>query len=410
MAPVEVCMVAYTTYSYDARIRREAETIARTERYSVTLIVPKEGLRRRTYALEGVRVREIRVGQYQGKGKLAYAASYGLFLLYAAVICLSRFLFCRTRVFHIHNMPDLLVFAALLPRVLGAQVVLDVHDTMAETYATKYDNDDSIVRKLLEAEERLSCRLASCVVAVNEKQAQLISQRGVRQGKLNILLNVPDHRLFRTTAPPAGDRTGAKVIYHGTVTKRLGVDLLVRAMAEVTACEPSATLTVIGTGDDVEEFRLLVTELSLDDSVTFTGGVALDKLPAIVCEMDLGVVPNRRSPATQLMLPVKMMEYFAMGVPVVAADLATIRHYAGAETVTYFDPGDEKALAQAICRVLTDPDRRQRQRELGLSFIGRYGWENHQYDLIDLYDRMGQQLGLAQRTQSSESRVWRDRR
>lgn len=384
IGPTRVCMIAYTTYSYDARVRREAETVVATGRYEVTLIVPREERRARSYELNGVRVREVAVGQYQGKHRIVYVLSYLGFMLRASISCVLRFLFRATSVFHVHNMPDILVFATLVPRLLGARVILDVHDTMPETYATKYESGGGLVGSLLQLEERVSCALANRVIAVNEIQAQKITGRGVLPEKLAVILNVPDDALFTPAA--VSTEPGLRIVYHGTVVKRLGVDLLLHAMSRVLASVPQARLVVYGSGDDMDEFARLARDELPAGVAAFPGGVPLQELPAILSTMDVGVVPNRRSPATELMLPVKMMEYFAVGVPVVAADLPTIRHYVGEDVVTFFDPGDADALASALVSLLSNADRRRAQREAGFAFNERYGWRTHRNDLIALYD------------------------
>ena len=133
-----VCMVAYTNYSNDGRVRLEAESLALWG-YCVTFLVPKKAnTASKKYTLAGVNIEELNVSKYQGRNRCMYVLSYALFLLLSTLKCLSLFLRSHVKVFHIHNMPNGLVLAALIPRLMGCKLVLDLHDTVPETYQAKF--------------------------------------------------------------------------------------------------------------------------------------------------------------------------------------------------------------------------------------------------------------------------------
>ena len=384
-------MIAYTTYSGDARIRREAETLVAAGGYRVSIIVPRERGQRRPYLLSGVRVLERGTAQYQGSSTLTYLARYAAFLLLASVVCLRLFLLESARLIHVHNMPNALVLAAFVPRLLGARVVLDIHDTMVETFASKYDSISPALSRALRLEERLGCLLAATVVAVNEIQKQVITARSVAPSKIRVLMNVPDHRRFSGTCagtPGATDHRACRLVYHGTLSYRLGVDLIIEAVALLQKDIPSIEAIIIGIGDSAPALKRLSARLGVESRVAFYGLVPVDRIPEVLCDMTIGVVPNRRSPATELMLPVKMMEYFALGIPVVAPSLPTIEHYVPRDAIAEFEPGRASSLAAALGGLWRDAERRRRQADQGLEFIARYGWHKHSHDLLDMYTEL----------------------
>jgi glycosyltransferase involved in cell wall biosynthesis len=99
----------------------------------------------------------------------------------------------------------------------------------------------------------------------------------------------------------------------------------------------------------------------------------VESLPNLLQDMDLGIIPNKRNMATELMLPVKMLEYAAIGIPVISARLKTIEHYFSENMVTYFEPENVESLANAILELYRDENKRQVQVINARKFIERYG-------------------------------------
>ena len=231
-----VCMIAYTNYVIDARVRREAETLA-SQGYDVRCLTTRNGSASKTFNLEGVEVRELSVARYRGKSFLAYIGSYVSFLVVASAAC-ARLLFEeRLDVVHVHNLPDFLVFAGLLPRLRGSKVVLDVHDSVPETFATKFSGRSWLMKALC-LEERVSALVAHRVICVNHPQREALVARGIPCTKTFVSMNVPDPRIFGSSSigRRQGDvASGFNLVYHGTMAERLGVDLLIRAVA---SCGP----------------------------------------------------------------------------------------------------------------------------------------------------------------------------
>jgi glycosyltransferase involved in cell wall biosynthesis len=381
-----VCMIAYTDYGKDARVRREAETLA-ANGFRVRCLTNANGAPARTFRLDGVEVQELGVAKYRGKSTGAYIASYLLFLAAASVACLRLMARGELDVVHAHNIPDFLVLAGLVPRLAGRKVVLDVHDSVPETFAAKFPSS-ALLRKALCLEERLSAMVAHRVICVNHPQRETLVARGIPGSKTFISMNVPDPKLFNRAAPAS--RTSApgrlNLVYHGTMVKRLGVDLLIQAMARLRERIPDVHLHLWGHGDDLEAFQALARDLDLSDCVTFIPrGYALESLPGHLAAMDLGVIGNRRSAAGDLMLPVKLLEYVSLGIPAVAPRLKTIEHYFSPDMVTYYEPEDVQSLADAVEALYRAPQRRERQAAEAQDFLTRYGWERQGGELVTMY-------------------------
>ena len=209
-AKVFVCMVAYTDYVVDARIRREAETLAAHGFHVRCLCLTTTNTPDSApFVLDGVEVRPLPIPKYRGKSTLAYMASYLRFLLASSSACLRLLIRGELDVVHVHNIPDFLALAGLLPRLARRKVVLDVHDSVPETFATKFSGG-SILWKLLCLEEKLGVLLAHRVICVNHPQRDTLVARGLTASKTFVSMNVPDPRIFSRSCagPRPAERAG----------------------------------------------------------------------------------------------------------------------------------------------------------------------------------------------------------
>lgn len=382
-------MIAYTNYAIDARVRREAETLA-AQGFHVRCLTTQNGPERTSFELNGVEVRELNVQKYRGKSTKAYIGSYLSFLAHSSAACLRLLARGELDVLHVHNIPDFLVFAGLVPRLAGSKVVLDVHDSVPETFATKFASGGA-VQAALRLEERLSALVAHRVICVNHPQRETLVSRGIPDRKTFISMNVPDPSIFEPKAAREGRREAGEfnLVYHGTMAKRLGVDLIIRAVAELRVRVPGLRLNLWGHGDDLPSFQQLAAELGVGDQVRFRPqGFPLGELPAQLATMDLGVVGNRRNAATDLMLPVKLMEYASQGIPAVVPRLKTIAYYFADDMVAYYEPDDVASLAAAIERLYRDPQRQTRQAHRAGEFLRQHGWQRQGVELVNMYQSL----------------------
>ena len=384
-----VCMVAYTNYPSDARVRREAETLASTGDYDVSFLTLKEGDQPRAYELENVKVIELNARKFGGGNKIRHMLSYLRFLFLAFRGCSQLFLSGRLDIVHVHNMPNFLVFAGIIPRLAGKKMILDIHDSTPETYFAKYGKrPDHFMFRILCWEEALCCAIAHRVICVNHVQRDELVQRGIPPRKITISMNVPDPKWFGNANPgrQSPSNRGKRLVYHGTVAKRLGVDLAIRAFAKACGSNGDMEFFILGEGDGIAECMELTYCLDLDGNVHLTRKMLpLEALLDFLEDMDIGIVANRVNIATDLMLPVKLMEYVALEIPAIVPRLRAIEHYFTDDMVTYFEPENVDSLAEAMMELSRNENKRKTQAEKAKSFLDRYGWETHRMDLIELY-------------------------
>lgn len=347
-------MVGYTFYSSDPRVRRHVSNLA-GDGYEIDVITLREAGKTET-GLEG-RVSHYHAGfrDYAKQGKLDYAAGYLAFTAACSRILMRNNLAGgRYSLVHVNNMPNFLLVSALPLKALGVPVLLDVHDTMPEIFQEKFGVGPShrFIRLLL-AEERVCMRLADFVITTEHTKRDRLAENGLSTEKSDVVLNLPDPAIFpcpdiEKLTPKSRSET-FRLVYHGTLARRLGVDVAIRAVGILKDRIPEIRFDVIGDGEQRPELVRLVRELGLEGRVRLSDGfVPVERLPSLLEGADLAVIPSRQSIATKLMLPTKLLEYARLGIPCAAVPTPTIRRYFSEGMARFFNPDDPAALASTI--------------------------------------------------------------
>jgi len=371
---MKVCMLAYAHYMNDARIKSYVRTLEDHGHRVDVVALRSEGETSVEHRPTGTIYRVM--DKYQGDSKLAYAWSYLKFFLKAFAFLALRSFRNRYDVVHVHNMPNVLVFAAVVPKIFGARLLLDVHDLMTVNYMAKFHVDEHHSRvKILKTEQRVAAVFADHVICADHNQKDyLVEHCGVAAKKITVLMNLPNAELFG--APPAAkQRTdGAfRIVYHGTIAHRLGIDLILRAVALVGDRIP-AELWMYGAGDYLPDALALCSELGLNEKAHFSRAFfPVEQIPEIVCGMDLGIIGNRRNLACdKYMLPVKLLEYVYLSVPVVAPRLEVINHYFDDTMLRFYEPENVEEMAAAVVQLYQSREERERLAHSALSFYQKH--------------------------------------
>lgn len=381
-----VCMIAYSEYVSDARIRREAESLAERGDHVDCICLPHENNDSQR-ELRGVQLNPVGLKRYRGESAGRYLLSYLRFFIRAFLLVAARHLRWPYDVIQIHTMPDFMVFSALIPRLLGAGVILDVHDLMPELYMSKFNlgADRWLIRAIIWM-ERASIAFAHKAIAVHRPHLEALVRHGSPPGKFEVLLNTPDPAIF--VPREKSKKNGVfRIVYHGTISKRHGLELAIRAAALARKEIENLKLSIIGDGDDLDRLLRLTAEMELDGFVEFTRkSVPVNKLPSMLADADLGVVPLKKDSFTQYMLPVKLMEYVMLGIPVIATRTATIEEYFDESMIEYISGDSEEELAYSIVRLHWDARRRTAMTNNAAEFTRNYNWDKQKcvyYRLVD---------------------------
>jgi len=383
-------MVVHAHYPLgEPRVEREAEALVE-QGYSVEVICLRHPSEPAIEIVGGVKIYRVPVHRHKGWGPLRQFFEYLAFFL-LAFLHLTRFS-SRYSIVHVHNLPDFLVFAALMPRLRGARIILDIHDLMPEFYLSRFGHRGSRWADfLLRLQEKLACRFAHHVITVTEPWRQILVQRSVPAHKCSVVMNVPGDRFRRGAAQLPEKRASYPfhLIYHGTLAHRYGIDLAIRAVARIRQQVPGLHFTIHGRGEYLSDLQRLVKELDLVNHVSFsTRYIPMDDLPAFLSTADVGIVPYRHDVFTDGILPTKLMEYVALGIPVIASRTSAITTYFDDSMLELFPPGDISALARCILRLYRDPSHRATLAQNANRFNQMYTWEHQSARLIELANRL----------------------
>jgi glycosyltransferase involved in cell wall biosynthesis len=385
-------MVVHAYYPLgETRVEREA--LALIDRgYAVDVVCLQDAGEPAQESVDGVTVYRLPVQRGKRRGQVFQLFEYLAFFVLASIKLIGLHWRNRYGVIQAHNLPDFLVFAAIGPKLLGARVILDLHDLMPEFYAARGNRSmTSWPVRLVIWQEQISCRFADHVITVTDIWRETLIRRGVPAGKVSVVMNVADTRIFQRSLvdEPSLSRNGSfRLIYHGTLTHRYGVDLILRALAQVRSAVPGIRLTLIGAGDALDDLQRLAEELGLGEQVEFSRELHAAHLPPLIAQADAGVVPNRNDPFTDTLLPTKLLEYVALGTPVIAARTQTIAAYFDDSMVKFFRPGDADDLANAILDLHTDRSLLVRLARNAGKFDEKYSWPQVSAQYAALVDRL----------------------
>ena len=385
---LRVAMVHISDFRLDSRIQRQARALAeRGDEVDLVCVGEREELR----VGDGViRVHPVAAEKAAG-GASAYLRDYGRFLARALWRLTALDMRRRFDLVEVHNMPDLLTAAALGPRLRGTPVILNMHDTFPELFATKYGRPEGDrLEALLEVEERLSAALASRVVTVTDQARLRVEGRGVGVGRTTVVMNSPDERVFGPARTPVQwpAEGPLRVLYHGGLAPRFGVQTLIEAWTHLRERAPRLHLRVCGSGEDRDRLAALAAEIDPERIDVAPRPVPFERIPAELQAAHIGVVPTLHDRFTELLLPVKLLEYVHMGLPVVSSRLPGISGYFSEHELREFAPGDPGDLARAIESVCADPHAARERAARATQKLAGIAWEQQRARYLALVDEL----------------------
>ncbi len=379
-------------YPEDIRVRLEARTLTDAG-YRVAVICPREAGQAWHEVLEGVSVYRYPAPP-EANSFWGYLWEYTHALVASFAISLWVWLRHGFDIVHAHNPPDLFcLIAAFYKLVPGRKrFVYDHHDLAPEMYMVRFEHGGNRwAHRALCGLEWLSHRLADHVIVVNESYKRMAMARGgVPERRLTVVRNGPDVALLNAThdALPSLGTAGRTVLaYVGVMGYQDGLDYLLRALSHLVhdLGRTDFGCVLIGHGDAYADLRTTVSDLALDDYVTFTGWVDYERVGGYLQAADICVAPEPSNPYTDLSTTIKMMEYMALGKPIVAFELPE-HQWTAREAALYARPNDELEFARQIAGLMDDPERRQHMGAYGRNRIEtELAWPYQAKHLIEAY-------------------------
>lgn len=380
-----ICMMAYSFYESDNRIMRYADALAERGDDVEVIALQNEG----TDAFE--RIRNVNVYRIQKrlineKNKLTYLTRLLTFLLKSMVTITKKHYVNPYDAIHIHSVPDFEVFAAWIPKIKGAGIILDIHDIVPEFYASKFGTGkDSIIFKALVSLERLSIKFSNHVIISNHLWYKTLTARSVDQNKCTTVMNYPDEAIFY---PRLVERTDNKfiMIYPGTLGWHQGLDVAIKAFARIKDQAPQAEFHIYGRGTEKENLSSLIDNLSLKDRVFLKDPKPIDQIAQVMAGADLGIVPKRNDPFGGEAFSTKILEFMSLGIPVIVSRTKIDSFYFNDSVVQFFEPDNDEDLAKAMLLIINSEEHRSRLKENTRLFVEDFKWSKKKDEYFRLVD------------------------
>jgi glycosyltransferase involved in cell wall biosynthesis len=379
-------VLLFSHYPVDPRPRRAAEALVNEGMIVELICLRKSAEEQRREIFKGVEILRLPITRRRA-GLLAYLFQYSAFILITFLILTFRSMTRRFALVHVHNMPDALVFSALVPKLLGAEVILDLHDPMPELMMTIFRREStSLGVRLLKRVERWSCAFADLVLTVNLACKKIFSSRACAPDKIQVIMNSPDEDIFRFRSLPSTPSYTSRpfvIMYHGSIVERNGLDLAVAALAAVRREVPSAELRIYGDRTPFLDVAMdLVRTTGLDAAVHYFGGGTLENICSAIDECDVGVIPNRRAIFTQINTPTRIFEYLSRGKPVITGRAPGVQDYFPDDAIFFFELGNADDLARCIVQVFYHPEDVERVVKRGQEIYLSHRWCEERQRLV----------------------------
>jgi glycosyltransferase involved in cell wall biosynthesis len=385
-------VLLFSHYPADPRPRRATEALA-AQGVNIDLICLRDGDSDPAHQTYGnVNVTRVGLKRHRG-GRLAYVAQYATFVLIAFFQLAWRSLTRRYDFVHVHNMPDVLVFSAMVPKLLGAKVILDLHDPMPELMRTIFKlPEDSFSVAMLKRLEKWSIRFADLVLTVNLACKKIYSSRSCEAHKIKVVINSPDDDVFRLQRTAARNGNGKNgngsdpfvILYHGSLVHRNGFDLAVESLEKVKKAIPSVQLKVCGERTAFfEEVMKSAQQRGLDRNVDYLGPCNLNEIVEAIGDCDLGIIPNHRNIFTEINTPTRIFEYLALAKPVIAPKTRGIQDYFGDDDLIFFELGDADDLARKIAFAYSHPGYVAETVKRGQAVYLSHTWSRERLTLLN---------------------------
>jgi glycosyltransferase involved in cell wall biosynthesis len=383
---------------FDRRVWQEATALAGAG-YVVSIICPTgKGYEKHYEEIDGIAIYRYDL-PLEADGAKGYAIEYGAALFWSFALA-WRVLFTRGfDVIHACNPPDLFFLIGGFFKLLGKRFVFDHHDINPELYEAKFGRRD-LFWKLMVALEWLTFRTADVSLATNESYRRIAIERGAMDpGKVTVVRSGPSLERLRIVPPDASLKRGRNLLvgYVGVMGRQEGIDLLLRAVKRVVHTHGRSDIHfgLVGGGTSLEEMKLLARRLGIDDYVTFTGRIPDAELLAMLNTADICVNPDVANDMNDKSTMNKIMEYMALGKPIVQFDLTEGR-FSAQDASLYARRNDPEDLAARIIELADDPTRREAMGAFGRRRVeNELEWRYEVPKLLGAYDALWRQPSRA---------------
>jgi glycosyltransferase involved in cell wall biosynthesis len=330
---------------------------------------------------------------------LGYLLEYSLSILHIWWLSLRVLHKQGFDVIHAANPPDIFFLLHWFYCLLGKRFIFDQHDLAPEMFQVKFGKHFRFLQCMLFLSEKCSYSSATCVITTNKSQRDIAIKRGhCASEKVFVVRNGPHlERLQRVPAEPELKHGRPYLlVYLGAMESQDGIEYALRALHELVYVHgrQDVSLALLGDGGSLPRLRQLAQELCIEKFIIFTGWVNDQDVRRYLSSADIGLCPDPRNGLNEFCTTIKSMEYMAMGLPIVAFDLAETR-FTCQEAALYAPPNSIPIFARQIAHLLDEPALRQSMGQRARTRIEEnLNWEHDKHHLWEAYATLFPELKL----------------
>lgn len=383
---------------FDTRVWQEATTLAR-EGYTVSVICPKgKGYNEDYEYLEGVHIYRHDLPK-EGNGPIGYAREYFSALWHEYRLAHKIYKERGFHVIHGCNPPDNIYMVASRFKGKGVDYVFDHHDICPELYEAKFGKTSGPLYKSQLWLERHTYDHCTFAFVTNESYKEIAIRRGgMSPDKVHVLRSGPRLERLKIQPPKPEIKRGKRFMvgYLGVIGQQEGIEYLLEAARCLRDEKGRDDIFwgIVGGGPHLEALRRKSEEMGLQDIVEFTGRVSDEKMLDYLNTADVCVNPDEYNAMNDKSTMNKVLEYMALGKPIVQFDLTEGR-YSAQDASLYAERNNARDMADKIVMLLDDPERREKMAAIGRErILNELSWDHTSRALISAYDNYFRSRGL----------------
>jgi glycosyltransferase involved in cell wall biosynthesis len=313
------------------------------------------------------------VKRYIGSSAIGYVWFYSKFFIINFFLTAYLTFKYRLKIIHYNNSPNFLIFSCFISKLLGTKIILDNHDLVPATVLSKFGK--GLLHSLAESEQKLSVKFADRIICADHNQSDYLNTISRLKNKVIPILNVPNKTIL-IYENNNRDTDIFSLVYHGTISYRLGIDLVIKSIDLIKSELKNFKFHLIGKGDFLSDINNLVNDLSLEEYVTiYNKYVPYLELPDVLKNMNAGIIGNRQEILSDYMLPVKLLEYVNFKIPVIAPRNKIITRYFTEDMLCFYEPENVEEMAEKILFLYNDKQARERFAANAFKFTEQYNYE-----------------------------------
>jgi glycosyltransferase involved in cell wall biosynthesis len=377
---------------FDRRVWQEATTL-RDAGYGVTILCPTgKGYEKRYEVVEDIPIYRYNLPT-EGAGAAGYLVEYSAALFWQFFLAWRVLFGPGFDAIHACNPPDnIFLIGGFFKLLLGKKFLFDHHDINPELYEAKFGKRDFFY-KLMLAWERWTFKTATISIATNESYKKIAIERGgMEPEKVYVVRSGPDLTRARPVPENSKWRNGRKYLvgYVGVMGAQEGLDHLLLGIRHLVNDykRQDVQFVLVGGGTELEQLKESAEKMEINDYVTFTGRVPDDTLMEVLSTADVCVNPDIVNEMNDKSTMNKIMEYMAVGKPVVQYDMTEGR-FSAQKASLYAVPNDPESLIENIISLLDDPKKRQEMGAFGRNRgINELEWKYEVPKLLAAYEAL----------------------